>query len=82
MENKMKKQKKKIESRTIFEFDISENKVIRISLWENEGKQIVDIRNWFKRKDGEFVPTRKGISVEANKLNLLIPCLQDTLKEL
>lgn len=74
----MPKQKKQIESRTIFEFDISSNKIIRISLWENEGKQIVDIRNWVKRKDGEYVPTRKGISVEDGNLSYLIDCLRKT----
>jgi hypothetical protein len=78
----MSKEKKKIESHKLYEFDISEKKAIRISLWENEGKPIIDIRNWIKGKYGEFSPTRKGISVDADNLDMLIQCLVGTQRTL
>ena len=70
------KKKEPIESKTLYEFDISDNKIIRISSWENEGKKIIDIRNWVKRRDGVYVATRKGLSVEEENLTTLIQCLQ------
>ncbi len=44
--------------------EIRKNKseVIRIQLKEYEGHKLVDIRVWYEDENGEYKPTKKGIS--------------------
>ena len=43
---------------------------LRLSLAEYEGHQYVDVRVYFLNDDGEFVPTRKGVTVSPKKWGL------------
>jgi hypothetical protein len=44
--------------------EIRKNKseVIRIQLKEYEGHKLVDIRVWYEDENGEYKPTKKGVS--------------------
>jgi hypothetical protein len=56
----------------------TETAEIRVSrqLWK--GRQVVDVRVWYLPKGGaEFVPSRKGLSIDAGKLPALINALQE-----
>ena len=40
----------------------NKSEVIRIQLKEYEGHKLVDIRVWYEDENGEYKPTKKGIS--------------------
>lgn len=37
--------------------------IIRINVNEFKGRKYLDIRNFYKGADGEYLPTKKGISI-------------------
>ena len=48
--------------------EIRKNKseVIRIQLKEYEGHKLIDLRVWYEDENGEYKPTKKGISFNRN----------------
>ena len=46
----------------------TENERIRVARHEFRGKQLVDIRTYFQADEKEWRPTKKGISVDYEKL--------------
>ena len=48
--------------------EIRKNKteVIRISLKEYQGHKLIDLRVWYEDENGEYKPTKKGISFNRN----------------
>lgn len=49
---------------------------MRVSVNEWKGQHIVDVRLWFIPKaGGDWAPSRKGVSVEAGKLDALVQAL-------
>lgn len=56
----------------------SETAEIRVARSNWKGRRVVDIRIWFKPNAGaDYVPSRKGITVDASKLDELIQALQE-----
>jgi hypothetical protein len=52
---------------------------VRVSRNYWKGRSVIDIRIWYLPKDGaEFVPSRKGLTIDGSKL----PELLDLLAEL
>lgn len=60
--------------------DIKKNnsEIIRIEISEFEGRNLINIRTWYKTKDidqssGDYIykPTQKGISIDISKFNEL-----------
>ena len=52
--------------------DIPKNKteIIRIEISEYGGKKLLNIRTWYDN-EGEYAPTKKGISISIDKFNNL-----------
>ena len=61
--------------------EIQKNKteVIRVQLKEYEGHKLVDLRVWYKDKDGEYKPTKKGISFNRNLAVNISKAITDVL---
>jgi len=50
---------------------------IRIERREFQGKDFVDIRQYFKNDEDEYRPSQKGVTLPPDKLNELIQALQE-----
>ncbi|MDH5716312.1 MAG: transcriptional coactivator p15/PC4 family protein [Spirochaetia bacterium] len=53
--------------------DIERNKteIIRIEISEFKDKKLLNIRTWYLNDNGEYAPTKKGISLNIDKFNAL-----------
>jgi hypothetical protein len=49
---------------------------VRIELSEYKGSTYLNIRAWIKGDNGEFLPTRKGITLNCELLQDLLSALQ------
>ncbi len=67
----------------IAEIEKSDNAVIRIAVDRFRTRLVVDIRIWFC-PDGqdEYVPSRKGITFDADKLPEIVEAFDDALTAL
>ena len=50
--------------------------VLRITITEYKGRQLVDVRAWYRDRDGELRPGRQGISLRPECLPEVIEALQ------
>ena len=66
------------ESKTIHTFDKSTAEQIRISINKFKGAEYVDVRIYFKSSDGEYKPTKKGITYKPD----LVSELEEAVKKL
>jgi hypothetical protein len=58
-------------------FDKSNTAEVRVSTTNWKGRSVVDIRVWFKPEEGlDLIPSRKGITLDTNKLLTLIDILK------
>lgn len=56
----------------------SESAEIRVARSNWKGRRVIDIRIWFQPSGGtDYVPSRKGVTVDASKLDELIHALQE-----
>jgi len=56
----------------------SETAEVRVARNNWKGRRVVDIRIWFVPSGGaDYVPSRKGITIDAGKLDELISALQE-----
>jgi Transcriptional Coactivator p15 (PC4) len=56
----------------------TESAEVRVSRSTWKGRRVVDIRIWYKPKGGdEFVPSRKGLTIDAKKLPELMGLLTE-----
>lgn len=54
---------------------------IRVTLQRFKGRSVVDVRVWYQPTDGgEFIPTRKGITLDIEKLPALAMALQRAIE--
>jgi hypothetical protein len=61
----------------------SQTEVIRVSTEEFKGRSYVDVRIYFEDNEGEWKPTKKGVTINPDKLEQVIELLkeaQDKLK--
>lgn len=59
----------------------SDGAEIRVSVQGYKGRRVVDIRVWYQPQAKEdFVPTRKGITIDEEKLPALANALAETLQ--
>jgi hypothetical protein len=50
---------------------------VRVTRDSYKGRQTIDIRVWYRPKSGEeFVPSGKGVTLDAGKLDELLGALQ------
>ena len=59
------------ESKTIHTFDKSTVEQIRISLNKFKGAEYVDVRIYYKASDGEYKPTKKGVTFKPDMVSEL-----------
>lgn len=57
-----------------------ENEIIRISIREYKGHDYVDVRQYFKGTEDDFLPTKKGVTFSPELIDDVIEALQ-SLKE-
>jgi len=50
---------------------------IIVSVKEFKGKEYIDIRTHFENDEGEWIPTKKGISLTLNNLDEMIDLLKE-----
>lgn len=55
------------------------DKVI-VTVKEFKGKQYIDIRTYFENEEGEWIPTKKGVSLTPDNLDEMIGFLQTAKK--
>ena len=55
--------------------------VLRIMISEYKGRQLVDVRAWYRDRDGELRPGRQGISLRPEGLPKVIEALQRAAAE-
>ena len=65
----------------IGEIEKGKDKII-ITVKEFKGKQYVDIRTYFENDAGEWIPTKKGISLTPENLNEIMPLLETAQKSI
>lgn len=54
---------------------------VRVTVQGYKGRRVVDVRVWYQpAAGGEFVPTRKGVTVDADKLPALALALADAAR--
>lgn len=49
---------------------------IHVSLKDYSGHSLIDVRTYWRKSDDEMIPTKKGVSLPAAKLDELIAGLQ------
>ncbi|GIX40368.1 MAG: hypothetical protein KatS3mg129_0101 [Leptospiraceae bacterium] len=70
-----------------FSKDIEKNKseIIRISIDEYKGEKLVNIRVFYKNKEGEWAPTKKGIAIRLelfSKLKSVLDEVEEIINDL
>jgi hypothetical protein len=53
---------------------------IRISLTDYHGRQVINIRVYYQRPDGEWLPGRKGLAFTSDKLPPFLNAVQEAAK--
>lgn len=60
---------------TVFELDKSKKSYIRFSLCKKEEKEYISVREFVCNKEGEYIPTKKGMTIARENLKEFIECL-------
>jgi hypothetical protein len=60
----------------------NETEVIRISNEEFKGRSYVDVRIYFADNEGEWKPTKKGITISPDKVEQVIELLREAQEKL
>jgi hypothetical protein len=54
---------------------------VRVSVQGYKGRRVVDVRVWYQPAGGaDFVPTRKGVTVDADKIPALAAALAEAAR--
>jgi len=64
----------------IGEIEKGKDKII-VTVKEFKGKQYIDARTYFENDEGEWIPTKKGISLTLDNLDEMIRLLQAAKKK-
>lgn len=64
--------------------DIERNptEVVRVSVSEYKGRKYVDIRIYFKNTEGEWAPTKKGVTVQPDRVEEMVALLKQAQEAL
>lgn len=60
----------------------SQTEVIRISTEEFKGRTYIDVRIYFEDNEGEWKPTKKGVTINPDKLEQVIDLLREAQQKL
>ena len=50
---------------------------LRVEVNDVDGRRMVDVRLWAKAKDGDYIPTRRGVSIWPEQVGALVALLKD-----
>ncbi len=64
------------------EIERSETEVLRVSTEEFKGRKYLDVRVYFANDEGEWKPTKKGITVQPDKIDLFIDLIKKAKESL
>lgn len=64
------------EQNIIKEITKNDDTVIRISTTQFRGQEYIDIRSYVKNQEGEYIPTKKGITLSKSVLPEVLAALQ------
>ena len=56
--------------------------VIRVSLQDYQGTDVIDVRTYWQNADGNWIPTKKGISLTHYVIEDVIKLLQKAFKKM
>jgi len=73
--------KKPTTPKLVAEFNKNASEVVRVQLTEYDGKQLLDIRVWVQNDKGDFIPTRKGITIRTEQVNSLKQAIEKAAEE-
>jgi hypothetical protein len=59
----------------------NKNEVIRIQLKEYKEHKLIDLRVWYEDEEGEYKPTKKGISFNRNLAVNMANAITEVLSE-
>jgi len=58
----------------------SDDIIIRISKQDYQDRKFIDIRQYYKDSDGEFQPTKKGVTFPPDLLQDVIKALKEVIQ--
>jgi hypothetical protein len=57
----------------------SGNELVRVTVDEYRGRQVLDVRVWAVAESGEVIPTRRGVTIAVERLPELVRALTGAL---
>lgn len=67
---------------TIAEWPKNGRETLRVQLTEYQGRPIIDLRVWYKGRDGELRPSRSGLTCSTSHVQRLAEALADAAVQL
>ena len=64
------------------EIERSETEVVRVSTEEFKGRKYLDIRVYFENAEGEWKPTKKGVTVQPDRVDEFIELIKKAKESL
>lgn len=66
----------------IAEFNKNSSEIIRVQLTTYENTNLLDIRAWIQSDKGNFIPTRKGLTLRVEQVDDLKQAIDKAAKEI
>ncbi|HUJ69493.1 MAG TPA: transcriptional coactivator p15/PC4 family protein [Syntrophorhabdales bacterium] len=66
----------------IGEIGRTETEVVRVSVEEYKGRKYVDVRIYFENDEGEWKPTKKGVTIQPDKIDLFMDLMRQAKESL
>jgi hypothetical protein len=66
----------------IGEIERTETEVVRVSTEEYKGRKYVDVRIYFENDEGEWKPTKKGVTIPPEKIDLFLDLIKKAKESL
>jgi hypothetical protein len=66
----------------IGEIERTETEVVRVSTEEYKGRKYVDVRIYFANDEGEWKPTKKGVTIQPEKIDLFLDLIKKAKESL
>jgi hypothetical protein len=58
------------------EIERGETEVLRVSTEEYKGRKYVDVRIYFENDEGEWKPTKKGVTIQPDRIEAFLELLR------
>jgi hypothetical protein len=60
----------------IGDIERGETEVLRISAEEYKGRKYIDVRIYFENDEGEWKPTKKGVTIQPDKVDIFVDLIK------